>query len=112
MIKSNGISPSLIKFARSIKEMEGLIRQVHQEKLKSQDLGDDLPEKWRSVFHMARVAPALANCLKECVCAIESELLNQENGETSDVLINLLENCDSVLSIVSAGVRPVGHALH
>jgi hypothetical protein len=115
MLKANVMDPAMMQFVRSIKEMEGLVRQAHQthaEKRGCRVHEIDIPEQWHSVFHMARVAPALLSCLKECVGVIEDELLEGEEGDPRDALLCLLESCDAVLTVADGGARDSNQVLH
>ena len=112
-------SAKLTSYIRSLKEVEALlIKSLPQN---PEGLDGALPEPFREVCHMARIAPALLQCLAECKSLLEQthSALSRRTGATSEseqryleTMSNVLFSSNRVIEVALAGAIPATKKLH
>lgn len=110
-------STSFVHFLRSLKEVESIVKQSVSTSSTTEQ-NQPLPTEWREVFHMARIAPALLDCVSESMKIIKkhylNELIKKHPGikEELQELSALLDSCESITSVARNGVPATHETLH
>lgn len=115
----------LAHYNSSLKEIEAIIRGIRTGGgAASIDSPFTLPSKWAEVLHMARIAPGMLSCLRECRHMLDSAFqgavtnpvpefdLRDQSGDFLTDLKCLLDTCESVIQVATAGAVPPPEKLH
>lgn len=112
-------SAKLTGYIRSLKEIESLLTMLQAKN--NDHSGVSVPAQWGEICHMARIAPALLQCLQECKSLLEQthRALSKSAGELAqgeqnylETMTNVLFSCDRVIEVALAGAIPHGKTLH
>jgi hypothetical protein len=117
-------SGKLSYYIRSLREIESLLIQAQTAHGRAPDPQNiaSLPLHWQEVFHMARIAPALLLCLKECKSLLEQTyqtlagdadtLLSENELDYLETMKNVLDSCEQTIEVANNGATPPNQTLH
>jgi len=123
MLKSTE-SGQLLHYIRSLREIESLLVEARggQASNAGGRGAPGLPEHWQEVVHMARIAPALLLCLRECrslldqtyrTLAVAGEpFLSEGQHSYLETMKNVLASCEHAIEVASTGPIPPSQTLH
>jgi hypothetical protein len=112
-MEANKASVPLHRFLTSLKEVEDILKKQSAVTEK-----DDIPLQWREVVHMARIAPALIDCLKGCQDSIRDFLSTIDSEEASDPSVaaneirEVMNYCSQIIQVAEHGAGPEKEAVH
>jgi len=102
------------KFVASLKEVERALKET-KSPMDGEAKDEPLPLHWREVFHMARVAPALIDCVQGCGEAIK-EMIDRgavkSDSVYMDELESLSEQCERIVRLAECGAGPESERIH
>lgn len=123
MLKSTE-SGQLLHYIRSLREIESLLMQAQAGQGGNATARSEhgLPAPWQEVVHMARIAPALLLCLKECrslleqtyrTLSVEEEVVLSEGQHAYlETMKNVLFSCEHAIEVASTGPIAPNQTLH
>lgn len=102
------------QFIASLKEVERALKES-QSPMDGTVKDEALPLHWREVFHMARIAPALIDCVKGCGEAVK-EMIERGAVQADNVymeeLESLWEQCERIVRLAECGAGPESERIH
>lgn len=122
MLKSTE-SGQLLHYISSLREIESLLMQARADQVSNAGarVASGLPAPWKEVVHMARIAPALLLCLRECRSLLDQtyrslaeaeDVLSEGEHSYLETMKNVLSSCDHAIEVASTGPIPANQTLH